>query len=69
MNPRLTARIITDAIYLDLIQFKRNVRYFLDVFIFVEDRNNHFRKRYFNTERQAIFTYFYRDNKQIRILR
>lgn len=69
MNPRLSARIITDAINLDLIQFKRNVRYFLDVFIFVEDRNNNFRKRYFNTERRAIFTYFYRDNKQIRISR
>lgn len=69
MNPRLSARIIIDAINLDLIQFKRNVRYFLDVFIFVEDRNNNFRKRYFNTERRAIFTYFYRDNKQIRISR
>lgn len=52
MNPRFIARIITDEINPDLIQFKRNK---LGIFFRCLYKNNHFRKCYLNTERQRPF--------------
>lgn len=59
MKPRLNTRIITDVITLDLRYFSRKklIFFFKELSFVVEDRNNHFRKQYFNTEKGRPLTH------------